>query len=413
MDFNDYVEKRLLEIEDLQERSVIRTAVQEVLVQLHQNIQTNTIRLEEKLKQQENEKTKQYEIQMGIVERNKYDVTDRKMVPMIASDLEEPIISFQEISEALTKKEALYLFSVFVQADFIIIERLISNKTRFEGVIETDDDEFKATFVLEPAMEYNELIYDLYKNFVGNGIKWNTPCGVYLKRMFKVFLVGGDAVDGENIRNISIDFGEYTSMVRYDVFPIWNIRTKKEKSSFLSMPSEGGKLYQHKIFKERLLSQDCIAISDKHSIYNMMKQNGDLIIISESDEFVEWELLYFMQEQSAYYEEQIFSNKKLFGESKGIRTLAEVRRFVKSLGYENYVILKEIERNPENIVNSHTYLMDPFLENELLITDDLPVLYFVFKNVQTENYLTWDILSYIITCIQWEYPQFRCVGVLQ
>ena len=80
MDFNDYVEKRLLEIEDLQERSVIRTAVQEVLVQLHQNIQTNIIRLEEKLKQQENEKTKQYEIQMGIVERNKYDVTDKKMV---------------------------------------------------------------------------------------------------------------------------------------------------------------------------------------------------------------------------------------------------------------------------------------------------------------------------------------------
>ncbi len=413
MDFNSYIEKHLLEIEDLQERRVIRAAVQDVLVQLHQNIQDNATQLEKKLQQEEMEKVKQYEIQMGIAERNKYDVTDKKMVPMIARDLEEPIISFQEISEALLNKEVLYLFSVFIQADEILIERLINNKVQFQGVIQTDDGEFQAIFGLEPAKEYYELTRELYKAFAENGLKWNTPCGVYLKKMFKVFLVDGDAVEGENIHNISIDFGEYSSMVRYDVFPIWNIRTAKEKSSFLPIPCEGGKLYQHKIFKERLMASECIAISDKHTIYNLTKQDGDLIIVSDSDELTEWTLIYFMQGKSAYYVDDIFSNQQSLWGCSGVRTLAEVRKFVKSLGYDDYVSLKEIKRDPENILCSHTYLMDSFLGNELLISDELPVLYFLFKSEQVENYLTWDILSYIITRIQWEYPQFRCLGVLQ
>lgn len=413
MDFKSYIEKHLLEIGDLQERRVIREAVQDVLVQLHQMVQDNTAHLEEKLHQEEMENSKQYEIQIGIVERSKYDVTDKKMTPMLARDLDEPIISFQEVREALVKHEALYLFSVFIQADYIIVERLLKNEIQFEGVIQTEDGEYQAKFVLEPALEYFEQIQELYKVFAENGIKWNTPCGVYLKKMFKVYLVGGDEVEGKNIHNISIDFCEYTPMIRYNVFPIWNIRYSKEKSSFLPVPSEGGKMYRHKIFKERLMSSECLAISDKNAVYNLYKQDGDLVIISDSDELAEWTLISFMQEKSGYYADPIFTNRHNLWGSCGVRTLAEVRKFVKNLGYESYVCLKEILRSPEKTARSHTYLMDTFLVNELLITEELPVLYFVFKEEQPGNYLNWDILSYIVTRIQWEYPQFRCIGVLQ
>lgn len=413
MDFKGYIEKKLLGIEDLNERSIIRTAVQETILELHRTVQENASRLEEKVLKEERVGTKQYEVEIGIVERDKYDVIDKKMSPILMRDLYEPIISYQEVSNALVNHTELYLFSIFIQADYMLLERLIRTRKQFTGVIETDDGEYSAIFILKPSTEYSAKVKELYGAFVENGVKWNTPCSVYLNKMFNVILIGGDEVEGEDIRNITIDFEEYSSMIRYNIFPIWNIRYTKEKSSLFPIPCEGGKLYQHKIFKERLKSTDCLAVHDRARVYNMYRQEDDLIIVSDFEEITDWTLINFMQERTGYYEEPIFTNYIDSWGNNPVRTMAELKKYVKNIGYTSYISLTEIKKVSEDVIQDQMYLMDDFLLNDLMVAEGGTVLLFSFKEEQSNNYLNRDIMSYIMTRVQWECPQYKCVGILQ
>lgn len=413
MDFKSYVEKKLLEITDLDERRVMREAVQDVLVQLHQTVQERADQLEEKVLAEETKDINRYEVEIGMVARERYDVTDKKMAPMLMRDIYEPVIQYQDVSRAIKDAEELYLFTVFVQADYVLIEKLIRTQVQFQGVIETDDGEYAARFILRPALEYTTKIKELYHAFVENGMKWNTPCSAYINKMFDVVLIGGDEVDGEDIRNITIDFGEYSPMIRYNMFPIWNIRMTKEKTCLYPVPCEGGKLFEHKIFKERLKAKDCLVAHDRARVVNLYKQEEDLVIVTDADAVTEWDLIHFMQEKSGYYEEPILSNCVNSWGTKTVRTMAELRRFIKDLGYDEYICLQDIVKCTENVPRSQMYLMDAFLMDELMMTEGLPVLLFQFKVANQGHYLNRDMLSYIITRVQWEYPQYKCVGVLQ
>ena len=412
MDFKNYVEQKLLEIEDLNDRRAMRGIMQEILIPLHQTVQENNARLEAQIIKEEDTWNQQFEIVCGIAERGKYDVTDKKMKPMLERDLKEPEISFEQVCNAIANKTELYLFSVFIKADYLKLAKLAKENIEFHGNIVTEEGEYPAVFQLKPSKEYITKMKELYQAFTANGVKWNTPCSVYLNKMFDVYLISGEMVDGESVREISVDFGEYASCIKYNTFPIWNIRKIKEKTSYFPVPCEGGKQYEHKIYRERFNQCDCLAVHEHAEITNLYKKDGDLVIVCEEPEITDWELVCFLQENACYYEEPLFTNKMNSWGNYAVRTMAELRKFIKNLGYESYVKLIEVEKTSEHVRTQDTYLMDSFLKDELFFAGESMTLLFQFQAETADNYLNRDILSYIMTRVQWEYPQFQCIGML-
>ena len=54
--------------------------------------------------------------------------------------------------------------------------------------------------------------------------------------------------------------------------------------------------------------------------------------------------------------------------------------------------------------------MDGYIAEEIKLSNNKNILLFEFENLMVDLYLSCDILSYIVTRLQWEYPEFQCIG---
>lgn len=410
MELEKYIEKGLQEIEELSDRKAMREVMGKILVPFQNTILEKYSSLEKRVLEEEEAWRQDYEIVMGIVPCNQYDVTEKKMRPIISEDLKETKISFEQVKRALETKEELYLFRVFIRADYDVIKKIECGRKKFKGVIKTEDGEYSAFFVLKKSNVYQERLKELYQIFVHNGVKWNTPCSVYLNKIFEVYLAEGDLVDGEKIQEITIDFDELEKYIHYDYVPIWNIEMTKEKTSYFPIPCDDIKLYEHKIFGERLGNCDCLVQGDSAEVVNILKRQGDFIVVTDKSEIAEWDLIRFLKDEPYNYEEKLFTNKSKTGKSRTICTMAELRKFVNDLGYEQCATLLDIEMVEKEFID--TYFMDEFIKDELVFMEDTVSLLFTFKAKEKDSYLNKDIISYIVTRIQWEYPQYKCIGKL-
>lgn len=408
MELEKYIEKNLREIEDLSDRKAMREVMKKILVPFQNTVLEKYFSLEKRVLEEEEAGRQDYEIVMGIVPCNQYDVTEKKMRPIISEDLKETKVSFEQVKRALETKEELYLFRVFIRADYDVIKKIECERKKFKGIIKTEDGEYSALFVLKKSNVYQERLKELYQTFIHSGVKWNTPCSVYLNKMFEVYLMEGDLVEGEKIQEITIDFDEFEKYINYDYVPIWNIEKIQEKTSYFPIPCDDVKLYEHKIFGEKLGNCDCLVQGNSEEVVNVLKRQGDFIVVSDKSEITEWNLIRFLNDEPYNYEENLFTNKSKTGNSRAICTMAELRKFVKDLGYEKYVTLLDIEKAEKKAID--TYFMDEFIKDELVFMEDTVSLVLMFKAKEKDNYLNKDIISYIVTRVQWEYPQYKCVG---
>lgn len=410
MELEKYIEKSLHEIEELSNRKAMREVMEKVLLPFQNTMMEKYFALEKRILEEEDTCKQDYEIVMGIVQYSQYDITEKKMRPIISEDLEETKVDFEHVKRALETKEELYLFRVFVRGDYDVIKKIQCQNKKFKGVIKTEDGEYSAFFALKKSDAYQERLKELYQIFVHNGVKWNTPCSMYLNKMFEVYLMEGDRIDGEEIQEITIDFDEFENYIRYDYVPIWNIERTKEKTSYFPIPCDDIKLYEHKIFGEKLGDCDCLVQGDSAEIVNVLKRQGDFIVISDKSEIAEWNLIRFLKDKPYNYEEILFTNKSENKNSRAICTMAELKKFVSDLGYEQYVTLLDVEKVQNGVAD--TYFMDEFIKDELVFMENVAALRLMFKAKEKDNYLNKDIISYIVTRVQWEYPQYKCVGKL-
>ena len=94
--------------------------------------------------------------------------------------------------------------------------------------------------------------------------------------------------------------------------------------------------------------------------------------------------------------------------------MAELRKTVAELGYEKYMILQDIRRVDGIYTEPRlTYSMDSFIEDEIRIGANRSKLIFKFKATDKEFYLNRDIMSYILSRIQWQLPEFECIGEME
>lgn len=135
-----------------------------------------------------------------------------------------------------------------------------------------------------------------------------------------------------------------------------------------------------------------------------------MIITCREKDPINWELYQFLSVHDVRYEEPLMNNKEVVTNNRSVRTRAELEKFIISLGYTGFIKLENIKTYDNYINATDTYSMDKFIEDEIVLKKNNNTLIFEFHVLKDNFYLKRDIMSYVVSRLQWEYPEYHCIG---
>ena len=424
MDFEAYLSEQTLKIHSLKDRISYKEVTQKMLLALYQYFDREYQGLEQRVFDECQQDTNGYAIYVGISTRETYDVTDHFLYPIDPEDLKEVSYDATEIKASLQAGVPFPLYRIFLQLDYHTIQDIVEKDKPYYGKIKTDLGDYTAVFRLHHSKHYIKKIEQIYHTFLYNHLPWNTVCIAYLTKLFDVFIESAaDLPDNAKVETIQVDFDDYENAIIYDCVPLWNISEIKEKSSTYPDPCIDSINYQHCIFAQKLTPgcQYLVANNDVPLLEIKRSKEGDVLITCTKSVPWPWKLYQISPYQGTRHEPYIplgNTTRETFGSDlaniyrQSIKTKAEMRRIIKAYGYEDYVHFKDAQVKNKPSVCQQSYNMDYFLEDDFRTENERFYLELIFT-VKQKDYLTTDIISFLVTQIQRLFPEYICIGICE
>ena len=414
IDEQTFMEKQLLDITDLQIRKEAKDLFQKVLQPFYEKMQTAYADLELRLQIQEKENAN-CEIVTFIKPRKEVDITDNFLQPMCMSDMQEKTVLLEHAWDKLHQQEMYELFQIYVDAPYDIVSELLQVERYFSVEIMTEYGQYTGKARVEKTQVYEEILLQLYEDFVANGIEWKTVNCPYMYKMLSVMLVETDCPHDEDVISIKVDFGRYREYVCYDYVPLWNVNKMQVTTSTYPKRNQLGTYYEHVIQDNRIKSGNTYLVHRPDDIYDIRvdKTTQELTVVCEERKPVEWCLWEITDCREQAWNEQVWRN----GNDKKtmhIRTVAEAIRFAKEIqGSEEIELVEVTTQQPQNGKEVTTYQMDAFIPEQIRKTNDAPKLYFLWVLKQREDKWNQDMLSFMLSRFQLIYPEYQCVAYVK
>lgn len=411
--FEEYLNDKLMEISDLEHRRELKDVVKQMMLPFYQQVEAKYHKITEKLLAEHEQQERDYTIVIGLKERKKIDLTDEQMQPILAEDMEEKLIDEVTLRESLKAGEPFYLFSVYLKMDYNRIRNLLSVRKLFSGEIRTEEGVYPAKFKLRESDKYLKPLNELYPVFIRNMVSWKPVNMAYLHKFADVMLCDTQLPEDEAILEVSIDFEEYSDAVKYQMVPLWNITRQELGDSGYPEFCIDQIHYKHMLYKHKLKEENSYLVDNKEvNIWNIEYREGDIEILCDKDNEVRWNLIEFHKAEQSGGEYPYLSNQDTYQGERTIRTKAEISRYIQSLGYEN--ILKFVDASVQKKSRSkrETYDMNGDLLDEIRQLHRGYQLTLEFEPVKEEYEMNADILSYLVSRLQWEFPEYLCCGRL-
>lgn len=411
----NYINDRLLEIEDDEERGQLRTIMYTFFSPFYQYMEEKYQNLEEKIMTKDNHEQSVFNIVTTICPKDKLIAYENTMFPVLEEDLEEKYLSVEELTASLEKEKECYCYSVYGSMDYESLKKLLQQNRKFKGKIKTADAEFEAYFILKKNEKYQKKIKELYEIFLQNQRPWNTLQIPFIYRMMDVYIVDAVYLEGDVIEIIEVDFEEYKEQILFQMIPLWNIGKRVIRSSAYPTFQVDQINYTHFIYGSQL-NKKCqyLVANNREEYWNVRKEKEDLCIECKEVEPVTWRLLEIHNDIQCHYKAEYPLLSNIGGtRTMGtlVRTRGEIRKKIGDLKVEEHLKFKEIQEvNSLTWKEENTYSMDAPIEEELQINGNRPGLLFIFEATDKSNYLNQDVLSYVISSLQWELREYQCFG---
>lgn len=417
----------LQSISSLEDRVALKELMERVFLPLYDTNLEMYRELERRIREELAYDVNRYLIRTGIVEQRYVDLTHHLMAPMDNGDLEENSYRMDELLEALQTEGEYPLMTVMLQCDFLELKGLWKKDPEFIGTIETENPKrtWKIKVKLRKNTRYLEKTAELYRLFIKNGIPWQTINAPYLYKMADVVLA--DAEEGltgkEKIKKIEIQFGQCSSFIRYHMVPLWNVRRLLLDSVGFPVPCEDHQNYEHIISVQEYGTGHAYLADDDQELGSVVQRENKLFIVSRAGEAKKWSIYTIRngtESRIDYEAYPVMKNHRAESFSEGfrrrwnldIKTRAELARFIRGFGMEDFVryqdceVLDRYEEEPE------TYSMNPFVEDEIRDTSAQKKLVLYFKPGAREAWLQRDAASFLVSEVQRLYPEYECGGKL-
>lgn len=415
--FDQYIRERLLEISDEGERRALKEVLQNTLIPFYEHVEAKYRDLSDRLFMTTEAAGEKPVLITGIEKREKVDLTEDAMYPMNYADLNGVVVDAQEMMEYVAAGKPYVIFRVFVEGDADLIRKIEKERRVFHGMIYTEDGEYPAEVRMVPNHSYVDQIARLYPVFENNGIAWTTVNMPYLNKFYDIQVLRTQCPENENILRIRVDFENYAKFVRFDLIPTWNIRFLTEKTGAYPDLAVDRVHYEHCIYHSHFKENRQYLVADTEvRLWDVFFRDGDLHIVCDDQNPRNWKLIELNGKALARNNDYpVFHNGTTGKSKKGgcIHTKAEIKRFVDELECKELFLLEMDILKTDEGNEWKTYSMDSFLEDEIRVGENREILRLKFRPSDPDNYLNYDVMSYLVSRLQWEIPEFRCVGELE
>lgn len=426
----ELIREQLKQITQLEDKLLLKDLLNGLFMALYEKNNDMYQQLEERVFDEIEYQGSSYSIYTGLVKRQEYDTSHHFLFPIYEEDTKERKYDLNEILEFMVQGEAYFVNKVFIQCDYLMFQEILLDKQPFQGSIITDRKSYTAWFRMELNTEYWEEVYRMYKNFIKNGIPWNTINIPYISRMANVFLDNVEEAipEKEEIIEIKIDFGEYAPYVFFDRVPVWNIKRLAIESTGFPLPCEDHVNYEHKITTREYGIQNGFLVDtgeEEEEEWKYIRHNKEsLIIVAPRKGSKNWNIFMVVRKTDKKldrYDYPLMSNvktvsytEKLSAQKQGIiKTKAELIRFIKSFELGEYLEFKDIKiLKREEDVREETYSMNFFIIDEIRDSDYGKRLVLYFQAKDRSFFLIRDLLSFLVSEVQLIYEEYHCEGKL-
>lgn len=423
----EMIHKEIQSISSLEERVAFKELMEGVFLSLYDTNRKMYEELEHRVKEDLDYVKNRYHIKTGIIEKEFFDASHHLLFPMEESDLDGNHYDMEEILRTVTEECAFPLMKVMLRCDFLEFQRLLETQPVFEGVIETEepDGEWKIEVHLRENREYLKKIAYLYLLFTRNGIPWQTVNAPYLYKMADVIVTRlPEGITGrEKIKQVTIQFGEYSRIIQKDVIPVWNVQRLELESVGFPTPCEDHLNFEHHISLRQHGMNHAYLVEDDRNIQNVSQNGERLRIVCETGEAKKWGIYQIRSSEAQKIDRYTFpimgnGRKESFAEkyqrkwNQQIRTRTELMHFIKGLGLEDYVSYQNCQVEDHFPSRQETYSMNSFVQDEIRDKAAQKKLILYFSPGQKEDWLQRDIVSFLASEVQRIYPEYDCGGVL-
>lgn len=421
-DLRDYVHKRALEINNLEERTLYRQITDGMMAELFQYLIDAQSALEQRVLSEVRPCGNDFAIHIGVTERELYDASDSFLMPICPEDITS---ARPTAAECLRSDAPAAVERVFLRQNTREARKFAEDGALYQGAVTTDKGTFPATFFVRRSRRYLERVERLYQVFHANHIPWATVCAAYLYKMFDVFVSdveGLEANSTDEIRSVSVDFGAYDPFLHRGMVPLWNLAGIEVNTSMYPSPCADHVHCEHRIFAHRLAPGCHYLVADlERPLRNVRMERGDMLITCQERGPVAWNLIQVNQDtEKLRYEytplvnqpaDSFASNLGIFYQ-QGIKTLGELRHTILSYGYSDVVSFQRAELGAQLPAEAESYDMDQFITDELRKKSARETMLLHFAAADPDHYLNMDLVSFLVTKAQKIFPEYVCVGVL-
>ena len=421
-DMENYIRQRILELDQLENRELFKTIVQNSIIELYKHIKGEYDELERRVFDETPRAERLPDLITCVVSRDKYDVTDADMHPMIADDLNRVELNGAELIETVKSGREFYVYTCMIKADYLELKKLMTGDRRFRGVIENEYVETPAEFILKPNERYIRKAQEFYHIAKLNRMPWRSVNTAYLYKLFDVYAVSLEAWDDQlEVKKVTPEFDEFGDRILYEPLPIWNAREVIIKANAYPQPAVDRKYYEHYLYRKQFRAdREYLLKQSDEIVRDIRRQAGDLYIICDSDLPGDWHFYEFSASPDPKnYENPLMSNEQNEGFSRNmieyfgqrIKTRTEMIRFFKSFKSSEYLTFVDakLKGKPRRL---ETYPTEQFIEYEYRTGDRNQTLELSFRPLDEDFYLNRDVMSFLVTEIQHLFPEYNCVGRL-
>jgi len=420
-DYENYIQKRLKEIDDLDERRYAKELLLDSLKKVFTWTESRYGDLERRIQEELDVPWKHFYICTTIVERGNYDPINSYWHPVCEEDIRQESNGLLQTVYLAAEEELCREF----------LEKGVENGC-VEGITEKTGNKIRLR--IKRAARYEAQMKKLHVLFSANSIPWQTVHMGHLERFFDLVPEEGEKIsEGESVR---ILWGKWGSYVREGFIPLWNIQRMDVHPQEFRHPCVDDVIYEHICYLGKEITDgDGYLAQAEGNVLSVRCEKNKVIIKTDRDSLGSAFLYRFHQRDdgSSYgYKFPILSNEKkenwaaryLQRAGNFIQTPLELRRKVEELS-GNYIIrlssyeIRQMAGADRGDLGEGEMLegdMDGYYGTKVFPQDKRSILLFRFlreSGGKKEEYLYQSQIRYILSQLQMEFLEYRCVGIVE
>ena len=409
-DYENYIQRRLREIDDLDERKYARELLLEGLGKIFAWTDAKYEALEQRVCRELNVPGERFHTCMTIVKKEDYDPINNFWFPVCEQDVK---------GDREQGYETVYLMADEKGCREFLKQGAVT------GILEENGKQIR--FLIRKAGRYEEMIKRLYKLFTNNHISWQVVHMGHLERFFEL-VPTQELTPGSRV---NIQWDKWENCVKTGIIPLWNIQRTAINSREYRMPCIDEVFYEHIFYlPDERVEEDGYLMETKEDILSLRYEENRVLLKTKKDSLKDV-CVYRMHQgapaESYGYQFPVLSNcrkdnlaaRYLHQTGNFIQTPMELLRKIEEMSgsYGVDVLGYEIAGKAENDMTAGKMFfgdMNGFIGAQVFADDGRSILLLKMhiKGKQQADYLCESQVRYILSQLQMEFMEYKCVGVL-